>query len=54
MQTQFGYHVILLDDVRPAKFPSFDEVKPQLTERLQAQALEQNVADLRAKAKVDQ
>ncbi len=54
VQTQFGYHVILLEDTRPTKFPSYDEVKPQLTERMQAQALEKNVADLRAKAKVDQ
>ena len=54
VQTQFGYHVILLEDTRATKFPSFDEVKPQLTERMQAQALEKNVADLRAKAKVDQ
>jgi peptidyl-prolyl cis-trans isomerase C len=54
VQTQFGWHVILLEDVRPTKFPSFDEVKPQLTERMQAQALEKNVADLRAKAKIDQ
>src|SRR5262245_52037267 len=46
VQTQFGWHVILLEDVRPAKFPSMDEVKPQLTERLQEQAFAKNIADL--------
>lgn len=53
VQTQYGWHVILLDDVRPAKFPSMDEVKPQITERLQEQAFSKTVADLRAKAKVE-
>jgi peptidyl-prolyl cis-trans isomerase C len=54
VQTQFGWHVIQLEDVRPTKFPPYEEVKPQLAERLQGQALEKNVADLRAKAKIDQ
>jgi len=53
VQTQFGWHVILLEDVRPAKFPTFEEVKPQLTERLQEQQFSKVVTDLRAKAKVD-
>src|SRR5437899_3077394 len=33
VQTQFGWHVIQLDDVRDAKIPSFEEVKPQLQQR---------------------
>ncbi len=53
VQSQFGWHVIQLDDTRPAKFPSLEEVKPGLTQRLQAQALEKNMADLREKAKVE-
>jgi peptidyl-prolyl cis-trans isomerase C len=53
VQTQFGWHVILVEDVRPTKFPSFDEIKPQLTERLQEQAFSRSVTDLRAKAKVE-
>jgi peptidyl-prolyl cis-trans isomerase C len=53
VQTQFGWHVILVEDVRPTKFPAFEEVKPQLTERLQQQAFSKSVADLRAKAKVE-
>jgi peptidyl-prolyl cis-trans isomerase C len=53
VQTQFGWHVIQLEDVRAAKFPSIEEVKPQITEKLQEQAFSKVVADLRAKAKVE-
>ena len=38
VQTQFGCHVILVDDIRDAKVPPFDEVKPQLQQRMQAAA----------------
>lgn len=53
VQTQFGWHVIKLDDIRALKVPSFDEVKPQLQQRLQQQALKKTVDDLRAKAKIE-
>ena len=49
VQTQFGWHVIEVDDIRDAKVPSFDEVKPQLTQRLQGQALDLYFKELRAK-----
>jgi len=49
VQTQFGWHVIRVDDVREAKIPSFDEVKPQLSQRLQGQHLDEYFRDLRAK-----
>jgi peptidyl-prolyl cis-trans isomerase C len=49
VQTQFGWHVIEVDDIRDAKVPSFDEVKPQLVQRLQGQYLDKYFKDLRAK-----
>jgi peptidyl-prolyl cis-trans isomerase C len=49
VQTQFGWHVIEVDDVRDAKVPTFDEVKPQLQQRMQAQWLDKYFKDLRAK-----
>ncbi|MCC6194084.1 MAG: peptidylprolyl isomerase [Burkholderiales bacterium] len=52
VQTQFGYHVILVEDVRDAKVPGFDEVKPQLQQRLQAQHLDKYFKELRAKSGV--
>ena len=52
VKTQFGYHVIRLDDVRAAKVPTLEEVKPQITESLQQKKLQEYQAELRAKAKV--
>ena len=49
VQTQFGWHVIEVEDVRDAKVPGYDEVKPQLQQRLQAQWLDKYFKDLRAK-----
>ena len=49
VQTQFGWHVIMVEDIREAKVPSFEEVKPQLMQRMQGQVLEAYFKDLRAK-----
>lgn len=53
VKSDFGYHVIQLDDVRATQAPPFDEVKPQMQQRLQQQKVEKHVLDLRAKAKVE-
>lgn len=53
VQTQFGWHVIRMDDERASRIPSFDEAKPQLQQMLQSQAVEKAVAELRAKAKIE-
>ena len=52
VQTQFGWHVILLEDVRETKAPSFEEVKPNLVQRAQGVLVEKHLADLRAKAAI--
>jgi peptidyl-prolyl cis-trans isomerase C len=49
VQTQFGWHVIEVDDIRDAKVPPFDEVKPQLAQRMQGQIVDAYLKDLRAK-----
>ena len=41
VQTQFGWHVIEVDDIREAKVPPFDDVKTQLAQRMQGQAGEE-------------
>ena len=53
VQTQYGWHVIRLEDERPFKTPSFEEVKPQLLQNLQRQVVDKVVGELRAKAKVE-
>ena len=53
VKTDFGFHVILLEDSRPLTPPPFEQVKPQLQQRAQQQMLEQLVKDLVTKAKVD-
>lgn len=52
VKTQFGYHVIKLDDVRTAKIPTLEEVKPQIAEGLQQKKLQAFQQQLRAKAKI--
>lgn len=51
--TEYGYHVIKVEDVRPLKAPSLEEVKPRIQEKLQQQAVAQEVNNLRGKAKVE-
>lgn len=52
VQTQFGYHVIKLDEVRDAQLPTFDEVKERIAESLQQRKLQDYQQALRKKAKV--
>ncbi|GMV44768.1 MAG: hypothetical protein AMXMBFR66_01660 [Pseudomonadota bacterium] len=53
VKTQFGWHIIKLEDTRPAAFPSFDDVKAQIKQRLEQVKLQKYQEDLRAKAKTD-
>jgi len=53
VQTQFGWHVIRLDDERQAKFPAFEEAKPQIEQQLRQQTVNKAFSDLRAKAKIE-
>ena len=53
VQSQYGWHIIKLDDLRDLKLPPLDEIKPQISQRLQQQAVKQLITDLRSKAKVE-
>ena len=53
VETQFGWHVVKLDDVRPLKIPPFENVKSNLQKREQQQQLEKYVEELRNKAKIE-
>jgi peptidyl-prolyl cis-trans isomerase C len=53
VKTQFGWHIIRVDDIRQAQLPKLEEVKPQITQQLQQQKLQKYQEELRAKAKVE-
>ena len=53
VKTQFGYHVIWLDDARPIQAPPLENVKPQLTEQLQQKGVKDALDALKAKAKIE-
>jgi len=53
VKTQFGFHIIKLEDTREAKFPPLAEVKPQIQQRLAQQKAAAFRDELRAKAKTD-
>ena len=53
VKSQFGYHVIRVDDIRSAQLPAFDEVKPQIAQQMQQQKLTAFQEDLRKKAKIE-
>jgi peptidyl-prolyl cis-trans isomerase C len=53
VKSQFGYHIIKLEDTRAAQFPPLQEVKDQIKQRLDQMKLAQFRDELRAKAKTD-
>ncbi len=53
VKTQFGWHIIKLDDERSLKVPSFEELKPQIQQRLQQQTIQDLITELRSKAKIE-
>jgi peptidyl-prolyl cis-trans isomerase C len=53
VKTQFGYHVILLEDMKPIAAPPLEEVKPQLTQQLQQQNVRKQLDVLKAGAKIE-
>ncbi len=53
VKSDFGWHIIKLDDVRDFNFPPLQEVKPELTQRLQQQSVMKAVEELRGKAKIE-
>lgn len=52
VKSDFGYHVIKLEDVRDLKVPTFEETKGQIAQRLQQKMVEEHIMSLRKAAKV--
>jgi peptidyl-prolyl cis-trans isomerase C len=53
VKSQFGWHIIRLEDTREAPFPAFDDVKAQLKQRIEQTKMQAFQEELRAKAKTD-
>ncbi|MFZ5556917.1 MAG: peptidylprolyl isomerase [Pseudomonadota bacterium] len=53
VQSQFGWHVIKLEDTRPLQVPALDDVKDNIRQQLQQQELQKLIAQLRTKAKIE-
>ncbi len=53
VKSQFGFHIIKLEDTREAPFPAFEDVKGQLRQRLEQQKVQKYQEELRTKAKTD-
>jgi peptidyl-prolyl cis-trans isomerase C len=53
VQTQFGYHVILLEDTKAIEAPPLDEVKPMLSQQIQQQDWDKQLEAFKAKSKVE-
>jgi peptidyl-prolyl cis-trans isomerase C len=52
VKTQFGYHVIKVEDKRMSSAPAFEQAKPALREQMADQAAERIVGELASKAKI--
>lgn len=53
VKSQFGYHVIRLDDIRDAQLPKLEDVKPQIAQQLAQVKMTKFQDELRAKAKIE-
>ncbi len=53
VKSQFGFHIIRLDDVREAQLPKLDDVKPQISQQLQQAKMGTFQQELRAKARIE-
>ena len=53
VQSNYGWHIIRLDDVRDSVFPSLDEVKSKLMQNMQQQVVMKTVEDIRKSAKIE-
>jgi peptidyl-prolyl cis-trans isomerase C len=53
VKTQYGYHIIRLDDTRQKQFPSLEEVKGQIKQHLEQMSIMRFQEEIRTKSKTD-
>jgi peptidyl-prolyl cis-trans isomerase C len=52
VETQFGWHVIILNEVRQAAVPALEEVRADLAQQLEQDALQEAIAQLQESANI--
>ncbi len=52
VETQFGWHVLILNDTRQAEAPSLDDVRPELEEGLRRARMDAHLEELMAEADI--
>ena len=53
VKTQFGYHIIRVDDIREAEPPPLEQLRPQIQQQLERQKVQTLQKELMAKAKIE-
>lgn len=53
VKTDFGYHIIMLEDKRQAQMPTFAELKPKIVEEITGQFVQKYITDLKNQNKVE-
>lgn len=53
VKSQFGWHIVRLDEVRDSTPPSLDQLRPEIESELRQKKLEAELAALRAAAKIE-
>lgn len=53
VKSQYGYHLVRIDDERPVTPPTLDQVKTELTRSLTQKKMFEFVESLRSKAKIE-
>lgn len=53
VQSQFGWHIIRVDDIREAKLPKLEEIRDEIAQELEEKKMSDFQKNLREKAKVE-
>ncbi|MCY4325414.1 MAG: peptidylprolyl isomerase [Betaproteobacteria bacterium] len=52
VETQFGWHIIMLEDEREAKVPSFEQIRPQIENQIKNVRFAEHMEELQADADI--
>ena len=53
VKTKYGYHIIMVDDIREMQFPPFDQVKDKIQQQIMAEKRDKAIEALKASAKIE-